>query len=72
MTRCLGPPNMSENMAKLYGFYWILRLAQPARLFRGWKGRSVAYQRYAEAMQTKLEYDSATAIQLLAWWLCVL
>lgn len=33
------------------------------RLYRGWKGRAVAYKRYSEAMQVKLEYESATAIQ---------
>lgn len=33
------------------------------RLYRGWKGRGVASQRYAAALQVKLEYDSATSIQ---------
>jgi len=33
------------------------------RLYRGWKGRAVAFARYAEATQAKLEYDSATKLQ---------
>jgi len=35
------------------------------RLYRGWKGRAVAYARYTDAMQHKLEFDSATRIQSL-------
>ncbi|CAE7447257.1 ASPM, partial [Symbiodinium pilosum] len=35
------------------------------RLYRGWKGRAVAFARYSDALQAKLEYDSATKIQSL-------